>query len=201
MRALYRMRFPNNPGAVDAADKRLIEIIKFTNDPWVIGHELRFTFDEYQRLTEEPHGRRRGARLPGKMKPCDVTREVVDAYRYARKRAADKDRKTRKRAADKAELAAIDDLDDRASVVLILLRRAKTPRTTAQIMEGVKRSRAFRKLSRKSLRNAVLRLLEPASPLYGLVTQTVGVARNGRPTKLVAARREGNRAATTEAQP
>jgi hypothetical protein len=135
------------------------------------------------------------------MRPCDVTREEVDAYRNARKRAADKDRKTKKRAADKAELAAIDDLDDRASVILTFLRRAKTPRAAAQIMQGVKRSRAFTKLSRKSLRNAVLRLLEPASPLYGLVTQTVGVAKNGKPTKLVAARREGNPATTTEAQP
>jgi hypothetical protein len=201
LRALYRVRFPNNPGAVDAADERLIEIIKFTADPWVIGRELRLTFDEYQRLAKEPHGRRRGARLPGKMKPCDVTREEVDAYRNARKRAADKDRKTKKRAANKAEPAAIDDLDDRASVVLTFLRRAKTPRTTAQIMKGVERSRAFTKLSRKSLRNAVLRLLEPASPLYGLVTQTVGVAKNCKPTKLVAARREGNPATTTEAQP
>jgi hypothetical protein len=202
MRALHRLRFPNNPGAVDAADKRLIEIIKFTNDPWVIGRELRLTFDEYQRLAKEPHGRRRGARLPGKMKPCDITREEVDAYRNTRKGAADQDRKTKKRAAAKAELAAIADLDGRASVVLTFLRRAKTPRTTAQIMEGVKRSPFFRKLSRKSLRNAVLRLLEPASPLYGLVTQTVGVAKNGKPTKLVAARpREGNRATTTEAQP
>jgi hypothetical protein len=201
MRALYRMRFPNNPGTVDAADKRLIEIIKFTNDPWVIGRELRLTFDEYHSLAKEPHGRRRGARLPGRMKPYDVTPEEVDAYRNARKSAADKDRKTKKRAADKAKLAAIDDLDDRASLLLTFLRRAKAPRTTAQIMEGVKRSRAFAKLSRKSLRNAVLRLLEPASPLYGLVTQTVGVAKNGKPTKLVAVRREGNRATATEAQP
>jgi hypothetical protein len=136
------------------------------------------------------------------MKPCDVGREVVDAYRNARKLAQNRITQAKKRAADKAELAAIDDLDDRASVVLTFLRRAKTPpKTTAQIMNGVKRSRVFAKLKRKSLRNAVLRLLEPSSPIYGLVTQTVGVAKNGRPTKLVTARRESDPETPTEAQP
>jgi hypothetical protein len=200
IRALYRMRFPNNPGAVDAADERLIEIIQISADPWVIGREVRLLDVEYRRLADEPHGRRRGARLPAKMKPCDVSREVVDAYRQARKRAADKDRKAKKRAEEKALQDALDDLDDRVSVVLTFLRAAKAPQTTAQIMKAIKRKQAFDKLKGQSLRNAVLRLLEPSSPLHRLVIQTTGIAKNGKPTKLVAARREGDPATTTEAQ-
>jgi hypothetical protein len=67
-------------------------------------------------------------------------------------------------------------------------------------MKAIKRKQAFDKLKGQSLRNAVLRLLEPSSPLHRLVIQTTGIAKNGKPTKLVAARREGDPATTTEAQ-
>jgi hypothetical protein len=62
--ALYRMRFPGNPIAIDEADRRLWEIVKVTFDPSVIGQELRLTFEEYKRLACEPHGRKKAHGFP-----------------------------------------------------------------------------------------------------------------------------------------
>jgi hypothetical protein len=193
MRALYRMRFPGNPAAIDDADLRLWEIIKVTFDPWKIGQELRLTFEEYKRLAREAHGRKKGPRLPAKMLPADVSREVVEAFRKDRQREQDRIYRTNKRAKEQAEQAAINDLDDKASAVLTFLQKHPRPQSVDDIYEGVRRSRAFKGMKPGSIKNAIRGLVNPPegklSPLPPLITVTKVTGKNQGPKILVEIRK------------
>jgi hypothetical protein len=193
MRALYRMRFPGNPVAADAADERLIEIIQITADAWVIGRELRLLDVEYRRLADEPHGRKRGARLPAKMRPCDVSPEVVEAFLKDRQRERDRTYQANLRAKKKAEQAAINDLDDKASAVLTFLQKRSGPQSVDDIYEGVRRSRPFKGMKPGSIKNAIRTLVNPPSgklsPLSPLITVTKVTGKNHGPKILVEIRK------------
>jgi hypothetical protein len=195
IRALYRMRFPGNQAAVDEADRRLLEIGKVTFDPWKIGQELRLTFEEYQRLARENHGRKR-ARLPGKILPADVSSDVVDAFRKDRKRTQNLTCQTKKRAKKKAERAAINDLDDKESAIHTSLQNHPVPRSVDDIYEGVRRSRAFKGMKPGSIKNRIRRLIDPPSGklrkrsrLVPLITVTKSTAKNRGPKILVELRK------------
>src|SRR5262249_24776221 len=150
-----RMRFPGSPAAIDEADRVLWEIIKVTFDPWVIGRELRLTLEEYKRLACEPYGRKKGPRLPAKMKPADVNRDVVEAFRKDRKRIQNLTCQTKKRAKKKAAAAAINDLDDKESAIHAYLQNHPGPQSVDDIYDGVRRSRAFRGMEPGSIKNAI----------------------------------------------
>jgi hypothetical protein len=193
MHALYRMRFPGNPAAIDDADLRLWEIIKVTFDPWKIGQDLRLTFEEYKRLAREAHGRKKGPRLPAKMLPADVSREVVDAFRKDRQREQDRIYRTNKRAKEQAEQAAINDLDDKASAVLTFLQKHPGPQSVDDIYKGVRRSRAFKGMKPGSIKNTIRGLVNPPegklSPLSPLITVTKVTGKNHGPKILVEIRK------------
>jgi hypothetical protein len=179
------MGFPGSPAVIDDADRRLWEIIKVTFDSWVIGHELRLTLEEYKRLACEPHGRKKGPRLPAKMKPADVSRDVVDAFRKDRKRTQNLACQTKKRAKKKAEQQAVNDLDDKESAIHAFLQNHPGPQSVDEIYEGVRRSRAFKGMKPGSIKNTIRRLIDPPSEelrkrsrLAPLITLTKSTAKN-----------------------
>jgi hypothetical protein len=195
IRALHRMRFPGNPAAIDEADRRLWEIIKVTFDPWKIGQELRLTFEEYQRLARDAHGRRR-ARLPAKMLPADVSPDVIDTFRKDRKRTQNLTCQTKKRAKRKVEQQAVNDFDDKESAIHAYLQKRSGPQSVDNIYEGVRRSRAFKGVKPGSIRNTIRRLIDPRSGklrkrsrLVPLITVKKSTAKNGGPKFLVELRK------------
>jgi hypothetical protein len=187
-RALYRMKFPYaSDKAVEEADARVAQIT--STDRKEVGIRLQATFEQCKELKCNKWGRRR-AGFPSTWLPYDVTEDVVKAWLKGEKRSANKTYQAKRRAQEKLNEAAMDDLDDRSSVILTFLRNAKAkgPRSIAQIMKGVGRNHLFAKLKGQALRNAVLRLLAPGTRLHDLMIQTMGVAKNGKPMKMVEAR-------------
>jgi hypothetical protein len=185
VRALFRMRFPyETDKAVEEADARIAEITSANRHQR--GKKLQATFEECKQLRRSKLGRRR-AGFPSTFLPYDVSDDVVREWLKAEKRVSDKVAQQKRRLDKKANQAAVNALDDRAIAVLTFLRNAKAPQSTAQIIDGVRRSVAFSKVKGRPLRNAVLRVL---AKLDDLTIKTRGVARNGKPTNFVEARRD-----------
>jgi hypothetical protein len=185
-RALFRLKFPYaTDKAVEEADARVAKLTSM--DRRYVGIQLQAKFTECQELKFNKWGRRK-AGFPSTFLPFDETDDVVKAWLKAEKRKADKTYQAKQRAKEKLNKAAVNDLDDRESAVLTFLRNAKGAQPMARIMKAVGRSRAFSNLKGQPLRNAILRLLAPGTRLHNLTIQTMGTAKNGKPTMLVEAR-------------
>jgi hypothetical protein len=130
------------------------------------------------------------------MKPADVSREVVDAFRKNRKRTQNRTSQTKKRAKRKAEQQAVHDLDDTESAIHAFLQNHPGPQSVDDIYEGVKHSRAVKGMKPGSIKNAIRRLIDPPSEklrnrsrLVPLITMAKSTAKNRGPKILVELRK------------
>jgi len=183
--ALFRLRFGPH-ASYEAVDDVLAKID--SDDKRVIGRELGFTFEEYKRMGVEPLGRRR-AKHPSTIKPFNATDDEIQAHL----KECEKSRNSAAHKKQRAKLAearkAVADFDDRSSAVLTFLQHSAGPQSIAQIAAGIRKSRAFAKLTDNALRRTILRLVKPPSKLAEMIVLTEGKTKNDRKTFFVGVRK------------
>jgi hypothetical protein len=179
--ALFRLRFGPH-ASYEAVDDVLAKID--SDDKWVIGRSLEFTKVEYQRMGVKPLGRRR-AKHPSTIRPFDATDDEIQAhlkeFKKSRNAAAHKEQRTKLAEAQKA----VEDLDDRSSAILAFLQHSNGLRSTAEVVDGVRKSRAFAGLTKEAIHRTVLRLVKPPSKLGEMIILTEGKTKNGQKTFLM----------------
>ena len=180
-RALFRLRFGPH-ASYEAVDDVLAKID--SDDKRLIGRELAFTFEEYKRMGIEPLGRRR-AKHPSTIRPFNATEAWIQAhlkeFKKSRNAAAHKEQRTKLAEAQKA----VEDLDDRSSAILAFLQHSNGLRSTAEVVDGVRKSRAFAGLTKEAIHRTVLRLVKPPSKLGEMIILTEGKTKNGQKTFLM----------------
>jgi hypothetical protein len=183
--ALFRLRFGPH-ASYEAVDDVLAKID--SDDKRVIGRELGFTFEEYKRMGVEPLGRRR-AKHPSTIMPFNATDDEIQAHL----KECEKSRNSAAHKKQRAKLAearkAVADFDDRSSAVLTFLQHRAGPQSIAQIAAGIRKSRAFAKLTDNALRRTILRLVKPPSKLAEMIVLTEGKTKNDRKTFFVGVRK------------
>jgi hypothetical protein len=106
------------------------------------------------------------------MRPSDVPREAVEALIKERQREQDRAYRANKRAKAKAEQAALNDLDDKESVILTFLQQHPDKQHSIDdIDQGVRRSPLFRKMKPESRKNAIRRIVLGKLSLHINVTE------------------------------
>jgi len=179
--ALFRLRFGPH-ASYEAVDDVLAKID--SDDKRLIGRELAFTFEEYKRMGIEPLGRRR-AKHPSTIRPFNATEAWIQAhlkeFKKSRNAAAHKEQRTKLAEAQKA----VEDLDDRSSAILAFLQHSNGLRSTAEVVDGVRKSRAFAGLTKEAIHRTVLRLVKPPSKLGEMIILTEGKTKNGQKTFLM----------------